>query len=370
MKILSLGLDQNILNPAKSVYKRVSLYAREVESYTVIIPSQSRKMSQDGNFVTLGSGGLFKIWQLFNMFWRSIQVIRSKKIDVITSQDIYFVGLLAIWLGKIFKIGVEIQVHGLEKFDIIRREIVEIVLNHADSIRVVGHDLRKYLINYFSLPAKKFVTTPVFVDWKRIRYAEFDYTISQAKKDHFIFLVVARLVSVKNIDGIIRAFVQVNKEYKKTQLIIVGDGPLRTKLMGIVRELGIEDNVHFAGWVDSVTEYYRASDCGVFFSKSEGYGVALIEALACQLPVISTNVGIASEVVQDGKNGLLIDVDDVESLERLMKLVVINRDMLETMKKNTRVCLEQLPTLEEVILAYKQSWRNVAQVTLKKKNRS
>ena len=67
------------------------------------------------------------------------------------------------------------------------------------------------------------------------------------------------------------------------------------------------------------------------------------------MPVISTKVGIATEVVEDGRNGLLIDVDDSESVERWMKLVIINRDMLASMKQNTRICLEQLPSLEEII---------------------
>ena len=259
-----------------------------------------------------------------------------------------------------------VQVHGLEKFGILRREIAEYVLHRADSIRVVGKDLKKYLVSYFSLSKKKFITTPIFVDWQRIRYKEFDYTIAQAKKNHFIFLVVARLVPIKNIEGIIRAFSNVHKEHKQSQLIVVGDGPLQPKLMGLTRELGIEDYVVFAGWSDSPIEYYRSSDCGLFFSKAEGYGVSLIEALACQLPVISTKVGIATEVVEDGRNGLLIDVDDIESLERLMKLVIINRDMLASMKQNTRICLEQLPSLEEIIRLYKKSWQRVEKVTLRK----
>ena len=366
MRILVLGLDKNILNSSTSAYRRVFSYSQYVDWYGVLVPNRDSKKIIKDSFLVLGSGGSWKIIQLCRMFWKAQRIIKEQRIDVITSQDTYYVGILAIILGKITRVGVEIQVHGLEKFNIIRREIAEFVLKRADSIRVVGSDLKKYLISYFDLSPKKFIITPIFVDWQAIRYKEFDYRIRQAKRDHFIFLVVARLVSVKNVEGIIRAFYHVHKDYAKSQLVIVGDGPLKTKLMGLVRELGLEEYVVFVGWVESVIEYYRGSDCGVFFSKSEGYGISLIEALACQLPVITTKVGIAPHLIKDGRNGLFVDIDDLESLERMMKLVIINKEMLEKMKKNTRVCLEQLPSFDRVMSLYLKSWRRVVRATLKK----
>ncbi len=366
MRVLVLGLDKNILDASTNAHKRVLLYAKYVDWYGILIPTKEQHVMRDNNFFVAGSGGHFKVIQLVKLFFKARHIIKQEKIDVITSQDTYYIGILAVILGRILKTGVEVQVHGLEKFNIIRKEIADFVLKNADSIRVVGRDLKKYLTSYFDLPIKKFIISPIFIDWEAIRYKEFDYRIKQAKQDHFIFLVVARLVQVKNVEGVIRAFYHVHKNHDKSQLIVVGDGPLMPKLMSLARELGLEEYVVFIGWSESVIEYYRGSDCGIFFSRSEGYGISLVEALACQLPVISTKVGIAPDVIKDGKNGLFVDIDDLESLERMMKLVIVNKEMLEKMKKNTRVCLEQLPSFDKVMSLYLKSWKRVEKITIKK----
>ncbi|MGB0757173.1 MAG: glycosyltransferase family 4 protein [Patescibacteria group bacterium] len=367
MRLLVLGLDTKVLDQTSATYKRIKHYADALDWYEVVVPSKRRMKIVDGNLTVVGVGGFIKPIQLILLMYYAYRAIKKHNISVVTSQDPYVLGLTAVFLGKLLKVGVEVQVHGFEKFNIVRREIAEHALHNADVIRVVSKDLKKRIHSYFGIENAKIIVAPIFVDWKAIQYTEFDHRIKAAAKDHTVFLAVGRMVSVKNFEGIIRAFYHVHKEHPHTHLLLVGDGPLKPKLMGEVRELGIEDVVEFVGWVDSVIEYYRGSHCGIFFSESEGYGMALIEALACQLPVITTKVGVAQDIVKDGVNGLFVDRDDVESLEKLMKLLVVNTEMREQMKKQSRHCLEELPTQDNIEKQYHRAWKKVERATKRKR---
>lgn len=119
-------------------------------------------------------------------------------------------------------------------------------------------------------------------------------------------MVVSRLVKIKNISGVIRAFSQIVQDFPQARLIIVGDGPLLVKLQSLAQDLGAADKIEFCGWKKQVVAYYRSADCFINFSQAEGYGLSVIEALSYNLPVITTEVGIVSQVVKDGENGLLV----------------------------------------------------------------
>jgi len=357
MRILVIGLDRNILSPDSPAFKRVRDYAKEVDWYGVVVPGKEKKEIKHGNFSVFGSGGRNKICQFFRIYFLVKRIIKKHKIDVISVQDIYYLGLVALRLGKKFGIGVEIQVHGIEKMSLLRQEIAEIVLKRADAVRVVGRLLKKRIEEYFEIRNDKITTVPIFLDWQALKYQEFDYSLKKEWEGNFVFLVVSRLVKIKNVRGIIRAFSQIVGEYPQARLVIVGDGPLLVKLQSLAQDLGVSDKVDFCGWKKDVVAYYRSADCFVTFSQAEGYGLTVIEALSYQLPVITTDVGIVSQIVKDGENGLFVKQDDIESLANMMKLVMVNKELLQSLKANTRKYLETLPTKEEVIRLYKESWK-------------
>ncbi len=357
MKILVIGLDRNILSPDSPTFARALDYASEVDWYGVVVPSRESKRVQKKNFFIYGSGGKNKICQFFRIYLLVKKLIKKYKVDIISVQDIYYLGLIALRLGKKHNIGVEVQVHGIEKMSALRQEVAEIVLKKANSVRVVGKLLKKRIHEYFEVKEEKITTVPIFLNWQELRYKEFDYSLKETWKNNFVFLVVSRLVKIKNISGVIRAFSQVVQDFPQARLIIVGDGPLSVKLQSLAQDLGAADKIEFCGWKKQVVSYYRSADCFINFSQAEGYGLSVIEALSYNLPVITTEVGIVSQIVKDGENGLLVKKDDIESLANMMKLVMVNKQLLQGLKSNSRKYLEKLPTQEEVISLYKQSWK-------------
>jgi len=121
------------------------------------------------------------------------------------------------------------------------------------------------------------------------------------------FRPVKRIVDVVNVFALIR-------KRMKSVLLMVGDGPERAKAEKMCHDLGIIDSVRFLGSRTPIQDLLSVSDIMLFPSESESFGLAALEAMACEVPVIGTNSGGLPEVVVDGETGLLFRVGDVESM--------------------------------------------------------
>jgi GalNAc-alpha-(1->4)-GalNAc-alpha-(1->3)-diNAcBac-PP-undecaprenol alpha-1,4-N-acetyl-D-galactosaminyltransferase len=139
---------------------------------------------------------------------------------------------------------------------------------------------------------------------------------------------MGRLISSKGFDILVQAFAACSKEFPDWELHILGDGPERRNLEGMVEDLGIADQVQFLGIVaDPMSQLCRMS-LFVFSSRFEGFPNALIEAMACGLPVISTDCAYGpSEIVRPGLDGFLVPVDDVLCLGKMMKSLICDENL-------------------------------------------
>lgn len=123
---------------------------------------------------------------------------------------------------------------------------------------------------------------------------------------------VGRLVPVKGMDRLIRAWAGVCREKPKAKLAIVGDGPEREFLQALSDEYGVSDNIHFAGWADPLP-YLASASSFVLLSRNEGMGRAAVEAFAASLPCVVSNVCGLAELV-DYEVGRVVDGDDAEKV--------------------------------------------------------
>jgi glycosyltransferase involved in cell wall biosynthesis len=122
---------------------------------------------------------------------------------------------------------------------------------------------------------------------------------------------LGRMTEIKRVDDLIRAFAALPVD---AHLLLVGDGPLRPRLESLARELGVGERAHFAGFRADVGSVYAASDVVALTSANEGTPVTAIEALAAGRPVVSTAVGGVSDVVGNGRSGLLVPAGDVDAI--------------------------------------------------------
>ncbi len=142
---------------------------------------------------------------------------------------------------------------------------------------------------------------------------------------------MARLVPRKGHDVVLRALPRVLASVPDARYVIAGDGPDRSRLESLARDLGVAHAVHFAGRVDDVLPYFQACDVYVMMSRSEdegeveGFGIAFTEASACGKPVIAGRSGGTAEAVLDGVTGVLVDPHDVEALANTIVNLLTNR---------------------------------------------
>ena len=229
MKILNLSLDKSILDKNSKTARRVVEYGDLADSYIVVVPGKDYKEIRLSEKVFVyGSGGNNKIFQLINTYRVAKKLLRHGKFDIITVQDQYYLALVGRILAKKFKIGLELQIHGFEKYSGLRKIIADFMIPRANAIRCVSQRLKKQISKEFGVVEEKITVAPICNNLKsQISNLKIKNTESDTK---FIFLTVGRLVAVKNISLQIKSLAEVAKKYPNVELWIVGDGQERKKL--------------------------------------------------------------------------------------------------------------------------------------------
>jgi glycosyltransferase involved in cell wall biosynthesis len=125
---------------------------------------------------------------------------------------------------------------------------------------------------------------------------------------------VSRLEPQKGVETAVRALAIVRRRRPDAVLVVLGEGPGRDALERLVAELGLGGSVFLPGRVGDVAAWYRRCELLVHPALWEGFGLALLEAMLAQLPVVATNVSSIPEIVADGRTGLLVPPDDAEAL--------------------------------------------------------
>ncbi len=181
----------------------------------------------------------------------------------------------------------------------------------ADAFVAVSHSILEDVSKYVSLSPEK-----SFCIYNPVIFPNFDNLKEQpvslswlADKKNPVILAVGRLVAEKDFATLIRAFALVRRRVV-SKLIILGEGAERTALEDLVRELGLVDDVVLPGYIQNPYAYMAKSDLFAVSSLYEGLPTVVIEALACGLPVVSTDSDASREALENGKYGVLVPLRD------------------------------------------------------------
>jgi len=152
--------------------------------------------------------------------------------------------------------------------------------------------------------------------------------ISRHDRSPYI-LCIAMHNEKKGLDVLLRAFKHVHHTQPSIKLVLVGDGPLRKQLEHLASSLEIRDRVNFLGLQGRIEVRQLLHDCEIFVlpSRSEPFGIAIVEAMACKKPVVATTAGGIPEIIDNGKNGILVPSDDVEALADALITILKDRDL-------------------------------------------
>ena len=219
--------------------------------------------------------------------------------------------------SKGIKIPVVTTLHGtditLVGKDPSYQPVVEFNINQSDAVTTVSESLKKDTLNSFDIK-RDINVIPNFIDLDKIQ---------RSKKDHFktaicpngekLLVHISNFRKVKRVDLVVKVFNEVRK-VTPAKLLLIGDGPERPAIEKLCRELGTCDDIRFLGKLTAIDEVLSISDVFLMPSESESFGLAALEAMACEVPVVSSNIGGIPEVNTHGITGLLSDVGDIDTM--------------------------------------------------------
>lgn len=211
--------------------------------------------------------------------------------------------------------------------------VVTFAINHSDGITAVSESLKKDTYSNFKVN-KDIEVIPNFIDLKRF---------SKKAKDHFkkaiapagekLIVHTSNFRKVKRVQDVVYVFDQIRKKIP-SKLILIGDGPERSAIEQLSRDLGSCDQTRFLGKQEAIEEILSVCDLFIMPSESESFGLAALEAMACQVPVISTNSGGMPELNIHGSTGYMSQVGDVNDMAKNAIQLLADDQKLLQFKQN------------------------------------
>lgn len=238
--------------------------------------------------------------------------------------------------------------------------VVTFSINESDGITAVSENLKQDTYDHFDIK-KDIRVIPNFIDFSRF---------SKQKKDHFkkaicpedekLLVHTSNFRKVKRVEDVVKVFYNVRKKMP-AKLLLVGDGPERIRIENLCRELGTCEDIRFLGKLDAVEEVLSVSDLFIMPSEKESFGLAALEAMACEVPVLSSNTGGLPELNVHGYSGYLSNVGDVDQMTEYA-LQILQDDKLPTFKKNALDRAKQFE-LSNILPEYENFYNEIIDLT-------
>lgn len=241
--------------------------------------------------------------------------------------------------------------------------VVTFSINESEGVTAVSEDLKRETYQHFKI-TNDIQVIPNFIDLEKFK---------KQKKDHFkraicpngesLIVHTSNFRKVKRIDDVVKIFYNIHKEIP-SKLLMIGDGPERSVAENECRELGIGDAVRFLGKLEAVEEVLSVADLFLMPSEKESFGLAALEAMACEVPVISTNTGGLPELVLQGVNGFMSNVGDVEDMTR-KALFILDKHNLPRFKENALKRAQEFD-ISRVLPIYENYYKEIIEKARKK----
>ncbi len=213
------------------------------------------------------------------------------------------------------------------------KPVVEYSINHSDGITSVSKSLKDDTYQNFNI-TREIEVIPNFIDFSRFKKTDKDhFKKAIAPNGEKILTHVSNFRKVKRVEDVVKMFGEVRKKIP-SKLFLVGDGPERMGTEILCRNLGICEDVRFLGKQDAVEELLAVSDLFILPSETESFGLAALEAMAVEVPVISSNAGGLSEINIQGKTGFMSNVGDFEDMAKNAIYILQDETRLKEFKKN------------------------------------
>ena len=270
------------------------------------------------------------------------KIISKEKPDLINAHYASGYGTLGRLSGFNKKL---LNVWGSDVYDFpneskIKKRIIEKNLKNYTAIASTSYCMAEETKKYLENKSKEIFITPFGVDTEKFK------NLNIEKKENEITIGIVKTLTEKyGIEYLIKAIKELEnilgiENYKKIKLLIYGKGELKNKLEDLTKELQIEDKVIFKGYISNEDVPKALNEMDIFvvpsILDSESFGVAAVEAMACEIPVIASSVGGLKEVIVDKETGYLVPKKDHKEIAKYLKKLILDKNLRTSLGKNGR----------------------------------
>lgn len=235
--------------------------------------------------------------------------------------------------------------------------VIEFSINESNGVTAVSESLKQQTLDYFN------IQNEVRVIYNFVNFERF----SKTNKEHFknaiapdgekILVHTSNFRPVKRVQDVIHVFKKVRSQIP-SKLLLIGDGPERRSMENLCREMGVCEDIRFLGKQEAVEELLAVADLFLLPSQKESFGLAALEAMACEVPVISSNAGGIPEANIHGVTGYNCEVGDIDQMSQYAIELLADDDKLVQFKKAARKQAE-IFNLERILNEYQAYYSEV-----------
>jgi N-acetyl-alpha-D-glucosaminyl L-malate synthase BshA len=297
---------------------------------------------------------------------RLVDVVRFEKLDILHVHYAIPHASAAFMAKQILQTyGVYIPVvttlHGtditLVGKDRTYKPVVTFSINQSDGVTAVSENLRKDTYEFFEIE-NDIRVIPNFIDLKRFNLQAKDhFKRAIAPEGEKILIHTSNFRKVKRTNDVVKIFAKVRQKVP-SKLLMVGDGGERSECEQLCRDLGVSADVRFLGKQDAIEEILSVSDLFLMPSQSESFGLAALEAMACKVPVLSSNAGGLPELNVDGVTGFLRDIGDIKGMAEKAIYMLEDETRLAQFKENALARAKEFE-LSKILPLYEDYYKEV-----------
>jgi len=301
---------------------------------------------------------------------KMVDVVKYEKLDILHVHYAIPHASAAVMAKQILRSeGIEIPVvttlHGtditLVGKDPSYEPVVTYSINESDGVTAVSEDLKKDTYKHFNI-TREIKVIPNFIDLEKFQ---------KQRKDHFktaicpngekLIVHTSNFRKVKRVDDVVRIFSNITAAIP-ARLLLVGDGPERGNIEALCRELNIHDEVRFLGKLEAVEEVLSVADLFIMPSEKESFGLAALEAMACEVPVISSNAGGIPELNVNGVTGFTSPIGHIEEMTK-NAMTILSDENLPKFKKAALARAKEFD-IETILPMYEAYYQEVSEAVL------
>ncbi len=276
-------------------------------------------------------------------FHSGLELCKKNKYDLILAWFAIPSGLTSMLLSKLFRVPHILTIIGGDIYDpskkwsphnhFFLRKIVELIMDNSNMITSISTDTKNRALQYYRTGT---TIKPISLGFVKPEFKKNTREELGLLNEDIILISVGRLIKRKGYEYAIKALSKL--PFQNLKYLIIGDGPEEKNLQDLAKRLGIEDKIKFLGFVseEKKFQYLSISNIYVLSSLHEGFGICLMEAMYCSMPIVATNNGGQNDFLVEGKNALMVQIEDGDALAEQIENLIKDRKLRLQIGENNK----------------------------------